>query len=122
MLNNMSAPAGPIYLVGWAGGGDPFLMHWPGPSGLPGHLAARQAVFAARTEAELAMAFSDAVAPDGKFLELAAMPISDRHDAEALMYAIRLRRSRQAAPLRGGPLTISQVRLVASTGVTVKGL
>ena len=123
MLNNMSSPAGIIFLVGSAGNlGDDFLMFLPGRSGPPPWVAAQRAVFAAPTSAELAMAYSDVVAPDGKFLELAAMPISDRHDAEALMHAMRQRRSWQAAPLRGGPLTISQVRLVTSTGVTVKGL
>jgi hypothetical protein len=122
LLSNLSTPAGALFIVGASGDiSDQMLIHVQLRSGIPSRQAA-QVVFATPTEPELAMAFSEAVVREGELIELAAMLPAERQDAEALMDAIRRRGSRQVVPLRGGPLAVSQVRLVTSTGVSVKGL
>jgi anti-sigma factor RsiW len=123
LLNNLGSPAGILFVVSAADGArGPVLMHVTSRSGPASRVAVQQAVFGGPTGPELAWALSNAVVREGELVELAAMPADEREDAEALMDAIRRRRRREALPLRGSPILVSQVRLVTSTGVSAKGL
>jgi len=123
LMHNLGSPAGALFVVGAVDDvSGPYLVYVSGWLGQPRGQAIQQVVFSGPTGSELARALSEKVVVEGELLDIASMPAADRRDAEALMDIIRQRRSRGAVPLRGGPLSVSQVRLVTSTDVSVKGL
>jgi hypothetical protein len=74
------------------------------------------------TERDLVNALNQAVVPQGRLVELAAMPEIERRYTESLLDNISRFRLGESTYGSTGPLTVHRVRLVTNTGVSAKAM
>jgi anti-sigma factor RsiW len=126
LMSNLGSPAGTLFLIATpvSGNGDWVVMQVDDgrPQASRAMTALVRPASAERlSERELVDRLSDAVTRKGRLIDLNEMHPMDRMYTEALLDEINSLHTREPAQA-GGTVSVGGVRLVASTGVSAKGL
>jgi hypothetical protein len=126
LISNLTSPSGMLFLeASPPGAAKDAMLVGVDNGGTSREIARNEQVMPAVlriTEQQFVEQLTDAVAREGRLVELGSMPESKRRYTEALLDGIN--RIRSSEPARGstGSLNVTKIRFVTTTGVTAKGL